>query len=318
MATERTLAIVIATVALATVDPGNARADDLGNEIAAPDPSYKANDVVVDEHLGAHIPLDAAFRTADGVPTTLGELLQGELPTILTFNYSDCPMLCSLQLNGLVNVLPAIATPSTIATATGTGSDGRQLALRIGQQFRIVTIDLEPNEPLAKLARMRDRYLERAFPGTGTGTGTDAQRASARSGWTFLAAATPGDDAAIRRVANAVGFKYTYIKERAEWAHPAALILLSSTGAVTRYVYGIEFEPAAMRESIVKAGQAEAATAIGFMNRCYHFDPGANSHARAGVLALRVGAAGFVVLLISGFGVMRFLKKQRRAHGEPS
>jgi protein SCO1/2 len=317
MATERTLAIVIATVALATVDPGNARAHDLGDEIAAPDPAYKANDVVVDEHLGARIPLDAAFRTADGVPTTLGELLQGELPTILTFNYSDCPMLCSLQLNGLVNVLPAIATPSAMSTgSTATGSDGRQLALRVGQQFRIVTIDLEPNEPLAKLARMRDRYLERAFPGTGTGTA--AQRAAARAGWTFLAAATPGDDAAIRRVANAVGFKYTYIKERAEWAHPAALILLSSTGAVTRYVYGIEFEPAAMRESIVKAGQAEAATAIGFMNRCYHFDPEANSHARAGVLALRVGAAGFVVLLISGFGVMHLLKKQRRAHGEPS
>ena len=55
-----------------------------------------------------------------------------------------------------------------------------------------------------------------------------------------------------------------------------------------------------MRESIFKAGLAEPATAVGFMNRCYHYDPDANSHAHAGVVALRIGAAGFVVLLLAG------------------
>ena len=120
-----------------------------------------------------------------------------------------------------------------------------------------------------------------------------------------------GDGAAIRRVADAVGFRYVYVPERAEWAHPAALIFLSSAGVVTRYVYGIDYDTAMMRESIFKAGLSESSTAVGFMNRCYHFDPNANSHARAGVLALRLGAGAFMALL-GGAGV--FVLRRRRSH----
>ncbi len=264
-------------------------------------PMYKASGVTVDEKLGARVPLDAAFRTQDGARVTLGEILTGELPTILTFNYSDCPMLCSLQLNGLSAALPALAVPTKLE------ADDRQVAFKLGTQFRVVTIDLEPMESLDKLAKMRERYIKKL---------PEAQQAAARAGWTFLAAATPGDGAAIRRVAESVGFKYVYVEERAEWAHPAALIFLSTQGIVTRYVYGIEFDPAVMRESIVKAGLAEAATAIGFMNRCYHFDPAATSNARAGVLALRLGAVGFLVLLVSGLGVFHVRRRNRRDLGE--
>lgn len=269
-----------------------------GEEILAPPPTYKAGDVKVDEKLGAKVPVDAQFRNQDGKLVTLGELLapptkgngEDSLPTILTFNYSDCPMLCNLQLNGLTAVLPAIAEKHD------------QALFRLGAQFRIVTIDLEPNESLAKLQKMRARYIDQ-LPA--------AQRDAARKGWTFLVAATPGDGAAIRRVAEAVGFSYTYITDRAEWAHPAALIFLSVKGTVTRYVYGIEFEPQVMRESIIKAGTSELATAVGFMNRCYHFDPDANNHSRAGVMALRIGAAGFVVLLLSAFGMMQVIRRNR-------
>ena len=265
-------------------------------EILAPPPTYKANDVTVTEKLGEKLALDAKFRDQDGKLVTLGEVLHGagdgagELPTILTFNYSDCPMLCSLQLNGLSKVLPAIAEKQ----------DGSMF--RVGGQYRIVTIDLEPNESLEKVGKMREKYLERL---------PENQRELARKGWTFLVAETKGDGAAIRRVADSVGFSYTYIKERAEWAHPAALIFVSVKGTVTRYVYGIEFEPSVMRESLFKAGQAESASAVGFMNRCYHFDPDANNHSREGVLALRVGAAGFVVLLLAGLGMIHVIRRSK-------
>jgi protein SCO1/2 len=269
-------------------------AADGADEILPPPPTYKGNDVKVDEKLGAKVPLDARFRDQDGKVVTLGELLAGELPTILTFNYSDCPMLCNLQLNGLSAVLPVIAEKHDSAL------------FRVGTQFRIITIDLEPNDSLDKLAKMRERYIERL---------PEAQRAGARKGWTYLLAEQPGDAAAIRRVADAVGFSYTYVEDRAEWAHPAALIFLSVKGTVTRYVYGIEFDPQVMRESILKAGTSEPATAVGFMNRCYHYDPDANNHSRAGVMALRIGAAGFVVLLLSAFGVMHVIRRNRSHSG---
>jgi protein SCO1 len=260
------------------------------DDIAPTPGTYKANGVAIDEHLGAKLPIDARFRTQTGTHVTLGEVIKGDLPTILTFNYSDCPMLCSLQLNGLSAALPKIAVP-----------DGAQTGFRAGVQFRIVTIDLEPTESLDKLQKMKDRYIDR-LPAE--------LRAQAREGWTFLVAENSGDAVQIQRVADAVGFHYLYVPDRAEWAHPAALMFLSAVGVVTRYVYGIDYDTAMMRESIVKAGIAQAATAVGFMNRCYHYDPSANSHARAGVLALRIGAAGFLVLLISGLGVLHVVRRK--------
>jgi len=274
------------------------------DEILAPPPTYQANDVTVVEQVGARVPLDARFRTQDGAPVTLGDVLRGGLPAILTFNYSDCPMLCSVQLNGLTAALPKVGTRG----ASPDPSKGDVL-FRAGAQFRIVTIDLEPGESLEKAQQMRERYLARL---------PEDQRAAARAGWTFLVAATPGDGSQIQRVADAVGFHYTYVKDRAEWAHPASLIFLSAAGAVTRYVYGIEFDPAVLRESIYKAGLAEASAAVGFMIRCYHYDPGANSHARAGVLALRVGAAGFVILLLAVMGGLHLARRSKRLSAEAS
>jgi len=287
-------ALVVCALGTATAIAQPAAGGTPGDQILPPPPTYKANNVTVNEHLGARLPLDARFRTQDGAIVTLGELLHGELPTILTFNYSDCPLLCSLQLNGLTAAMPQAASPGP-----PTGN-----AFQIGKHYQIITISLEPNETLEKLTKMRARYIDRL---------PEAQRATARTGWTFLAAETAGEGAAIRRIAEVVGFAYTFIPERAEWAHPAAVILLSTKGVVTRYVYGIDFEPAVLRESIFKAGLAEPTSAVGFMHRCYFYDPDASNHSRSGVLALRIGAAGFVVLLLGGFGVFHLMRRSGRS-----
>ncbi|MDQ3366748.1 MAG: hypothetical protein M3680_15090, partial [Myxococcota bacterium] len=207
--------------------------------------------------------------------------------------------------------VPAGPGDSVPEGAADREAPGRSVVFRIGAQFRIITIGLEPNETPERLAKTRERYLAKLGPMS------DAQRASVRAGWTFLVAEKPGDAAAIRRVADSVGFAYVYIKDRAEWAHPAALILLSTTGVVTRYVYGIEFEPEVLRESIFKAGLAEPQSAVGFMNRCYHFDPAAKDHSRAGVMALRVAAAGFVVLFAGGFGFFLLRRRRTPRSGRP-
>jgi protein SCO1 len=329
MATSAGIALASTVVVLALAGPRPALAQppdlsgDRTRELAAPDDTidappatYQGGGVTVDERVGGQVPLDALFRTQDGTLTTLGDALKGGLPAILTFNYSDCPMLCSVQLNGLTAALPAVGAPGRHPAAStqlgGSAGGSRAVAsdsgdasvvFRVGAQFRIVTIDLEPGETLDKARAMRERYLARLPEG---------QRSAARAGWTFLVAAVPGDAASIRRVADAVGFRYTYVKDRAEWAHPAALILLSAAGVVTRYIYGIEYEPAVLRESIYKAGIAEAATAVGFMLRCYHYDPGANNHARAGITALQIGAAGFALVMFAGLGAAHLSRRAKR------
>jgi protein SCO1/2 len=250
-----------------------------GETIMPPPPTYEATGVAVEEHLGARLPADAMFRTVDNTVTTLGALLaEADTPVILTFNYSDCPLLCSMQLNGLTAAMPLIDE------------------FRAGVHYRIVTISLNPDEQPHKLAAMRAKYLERL---------PEEQRAKAKAGWTFLV----GDAVAIRRVADAVGFKYKYIADRAEWAHPAAFVFASTGGTVTRYVHGFELAPDVFRESIIKAGMSEPATAAGFAHLCYFFDPDAKNHSRAGVLALRIGAAGFVVLL-AGLGMVFLIRRK--------
>jgi cytochrome oxidase Cu insertion factor (SCO1/SenC/PrrC family) len=132
-------AIAVALLAgAASADPGRPAPDDA---IPTPPPTYKASSVNVEEHLGARVPADARFRTLDGAVTTLGDVLRGELPTILTFNYADCPMLCNLQLNGLMAALPKVAEPGPApAAATAARREGGgDVAFRIGAQFRIVT-----------------------------------------------------------------------------------------------------------------------------------------------------------------------------------
>jgi protein SCO1/2 len=281
----------------AIADPGDSlsgSAADFDTVVPLP-PTYRGSGVKIDEHLGATLPMDARFRTSDGKDVTLGDVLRGDLPTIVTFNYSDCPQLCSLQLNGLTAAMPAVAADTP--------------PLLLGKHFRIVTIDLEPNEPLVKLAAMKLKYVQRLAQLGATG--------DFASGWTFLAAASPGDDASIRRVADVVGFHYAYVPEHAEWAHPAALMFVSNAGVLTRYVYGIEYATPMMRESIFKAGMNEPATAVGYMFRCYHYDPEENSYAHAGVVALRLAAGGAVVMLLGALGIVHLLRRAGRSTPKP-
>lgn len=269
-----------------------------GETIAAPPPTFQGSAANVTEHLGASLPLDAVFRDHDGKQVTLREVVTGDLPTILTFNYADCPMLCSQQLNGLTAAMPNAAKRGKVPGSAD------ELAFALGVHYRIVTISLEPNEKPEKLIKMRDKYVDRV-----TKLHKDAnvaiENAKVASGWTYLT----GDAAQVKRVADAVGFGYVYVPDRAEWAHPAAFIFLSSAGVITRYVYGIEFPDRVLAESIYKAGLAEPATATGFMLRCYHWDPSANDHSRVGVLALRIGAASAVALL-AVFGILAFRRRR--------
>jgi protein SCO1/2 len=247
----------------------------------------------VREQLGAQVPLDLAFRDHTGAAVTLGDLVRGDLPVILTFNYSDCPMLCSLQLNGLVAALP-------------------QIRLMAGRQFRIVTVVIEPKEAPARAAETRSKYLERL---TQLGLSDTARDAARAGGWTFLVAATEGDDASIRRLAETVGFGYKFVPERNEWAHPAALIFLSPSGTVTRYVGDVQYGPELLTQSIMSAGTSEPSASAGFILSCFHYDADVNNYSRGGMTALRYAAAGFLLLMLTAFGTWRFMR--RRAGGTP-
>src|SRR5262249_52987705 len=83
--------------------------------------------VGVEEHLEAAIPLQLAFKDEQGNDVALGSYFRAGHPVLITLNYYRCPMLCTLELNGLVKGL-------------------KDLAWTAGDEFQIVTVSIDSRE----------------------------------------------------------------------------------------------------------------------------------------------------------------------------
>ncbi len=242
--------------------------------------------VGLSERLGQRIPLDVAMTDADGRQVTLRSIFDRGLPVVLTFNYSDCPVLCSTQLDMLAQAL------AKLPDAEGT------LALRPGRHYQVVTISLDPTQTPEKSRRMRDGYVLR-FPAE--------IREQVRTGWHFLTA----DEPTVRRMADSIGLSYRYLADRREYVHPAVVTFLSTEGLIVRYVKGLNYEPAILSESVWAAGTSSPRDSVGFILTCFHYDPEAGSYAGAGRKAMKYGAAGFVVALLIAFAVFHQVRARR-------
>ncbi len=235
--------------------------------------------VEVEESVGVTVPLTGQFRDDGGQSVTLQQYLDGELPVILTFNYSNCPMLCSLQLDALVKSMAKIQ-------------------LQAGLHYQIVTVGLDPTETPEVAAETKARYL-RYFP--------EDQRERVAGAWHFLV----GDEAPVREVADAVGFRYKYLERTKEYVHPASLIFLSPQGVVTRYFHGIHYIPEQLNEAIFTAGIGEHGVSMGFVLACLKYQPDANDYSKGSREVMRYGGAVFLALVFGGLGLMRYRRRRR-------
>jgi protein SCO1 len=236
--------------------------------------------VEVTEKLGAKIPLDLTFTDETGAPIRLGSLFGDGLPVILTFNYSNCPMLCSVQLGGLVASLT-------------------KLEWSAGKEFRIVTIGLDPTEGHRRAMQSKMSYVERY------------DRPSADEGWRFLT----GTEASIHALAGSVGFGYRKHPTRGDYLHPAALVLVSPKGVVSSYLYGIEYEADALTSRLGAAGRGSLTESIKkFLLACFHFEPEKGA-AAAAMWLMRMGGLLFVCALVFAFAVRALRARARNRAG---
>ncbi len=213
--------------------------------------------VGVDEQLGKQIPLDLVFRDEAGNIVKLADIFRGDRPVLLSLNYSNCPMLCGLQLNGLTAGL-------------------RELDWNAGQEFTVVSVSVDPLETTTRAKQTKQRYLELyGRPGVG-------------NGWRFLV----GSQENITKLANAVGFRYRFIPETREYAHSAVEIVCTPDGVVSRYLGGIQYEPKDLKLSLIEAGEGQIGSHIEqFIMSCYYYDP--NSKRYVIQLAIAIGIAPY-------------------------
>lgn len=218
--------------------------------------------VGVVEKVGDKIPLELAFMDSSGSSVTLAEVISGDRPVLLTLNYSNCPMLCSMMLNGLVDGL-------------------RDMEWTVGEQFEIITVSLDPEESPARALSTKERFL--------TDYGRDVE-----SGWTFLV----GEEANIRALADSVGFGYRYSETRKEYLHAAAVMLLTPDAQVSRYLYGITYSPKTVRLSLAEASDGKFANTIDqLILFCFHFDETEGRYAPVARRIMMLGGALTVLLL---------------------
>lgn len=229
-------------------------------------------DVGIDQRLNEKVPLDLHFRDETGSDVRLGSYF-GDKPVILALVYYQCPMLCTLVLNGLVSSL-------------------RALSLDAGKDFQVVVVSFDPTETPDLAAAKKATYLE------------EYRREGAEKGWHFLT----GDEKAIRRLTQAVGFRYHYDPTIDQFAHATAITVLTPRGVIARYFYGVEYAPRDVRLGLVEAAHETIGSPVDqLLLFCFHYDVTTGRYSAAVLNLIRLG--GVITLLALGGFI--FLSRRR-------
>lgn len=236
-------------------------------------------DIGFDQRLNERMPLDIPFLDEAGRSVRLGDFF-GARPVVLVFAYFECPMLCTMSLNGL-------------------GSALNILSLEPGRDFEIVTISFNPKDTPASAREKKAQYLQRY------------KHPAAGGAWHFLT----GGEGSIDRITDAAGFRFTWDEPTKQFAHPTGVMVLTPDGRLARYLYGIEYGPRDLRYALVEASEGRVGNPVdALLLYCFHYDPMTGRYGIAIMRAIRL-ASGATVLAIGGF-VFLMLRRERRTQNQ--
>jgi protein SCO1/2 len=275
------LVFVVASCALATPALAVERDDEGATETAEPKPPTprELKDVEILDKLGDKVPMDVELIDETGAKVKLGKYFSGERagkPVLLTLGYYECPMLCSLVLNGTLDALKATD-------------------LEPGKDFTWVTVSFDPKENTDTARMKRERYVE-AYG-----------REGAEAGWHFHT----GDPAQVRRLADAVGFRYRWDEKSEQWAHGAGIFFLGADGTLTRTLFGLTFKPKDVKFALMEASNGTVGTITErILLSCFSYTP---DKQRYGVYVFGVMrlAGVLTVLLLGGFLIILWRRERR-------
>ena len=231
-------------------------------------PLAALQDIDVIEHIGDKVPAGLTFADEAGRPVKLESLLGRGKPVLVTLGYHRCPMLCGLILDGLVKA-------------------GGASGLALGKDFLALDVSIDPTEDPKLLAATQRRVLDLA------GKGASA------ADWPFWR--SNGDSGtAARALADAVGFRYKYDPDSKQYAHEAVAFVLTPEGAISRYLYGVEYPPRDFRLAMVEASGGRVGTSFDkVVLSCYRYDPATRRYAPFVMAFMRIGAGLVFIALVT-------------------
>ncbi len=230
-----------------------------------------------DQRIGIALPLDAVFHDESGRSVRLGDYFDGK-PVLLVPAYYRCPMLCGVVLDGLVRAL-------------------RDLPFEIGSAFTVVTFSFDPEDPPVRAAAKKTDLL------------ATFRRPGVASGWHFLT----GEEASIRRLTEAIGFRYAYDPASAQYAHASGVVVATPAGRVSHYFYGVEYARRDLRLALVEASQSRLGSPVDqLLLLCFQYDATTGRYTRVALGAMRLGGA-LTVLALGVFVAVLLRRDVRRA-----
>lgn len=232
----------------------------------------------IDPKPGAQLPVDIPFTDQAGAPATLRQLGAGK-PIVLAPVLHNCPNICGVTLGGLMSAIDA-------------------QPYRPGRDFAVVAFGIDPAEGRED-AQKTVRNLGQ------------------RNGGTEGIHALTGQDANVRAVTEALGYRYAFDPGIGQYAHIAAVAVLTPDGRLARWLYGVAPDPTDLRLALTEAGHG---TIGGFGDQllllCYHYDPTTGRYSSVIWLLLQLGG-GATVLALGGFVGLAVLRERRGGNGRP-
>jgi protein SCO1 len=233
--------------------------------------------VGLDQKLNQPVPLDLTFRDETGAVVPLRRFFSGR-PVILSLVYYQCPMLCTLVLNGLVRSL-------------------RGIELQPGRDFEIVTVSFNPKDTPQLAAAKKGRYVEQLG------------RQNVDGAWHFLT----GEELEIAELTKAAGFHYRFDAKSGQYAHPSAIIVLTPDGRISRYFYGVDYPARDLRLGLVEASAGKVGSKVDqILLFCYHYDPATG---RYGVVVWNIiRALSYLTVVVLGLFLWKVSRRGRHRH----
>jgi len=247
-----------------------------------PGPPPILREVSIAQRLNEPIPRDIIFRDEDGEAVHLGDYF-GKKPVVLSLVYFDCPALCTEVLNGELRTMKAIS-------------------LDLGKDFDAITVSFEPKDMPALAKAKRDVYAGQYG------------RPGATGNWHFLT----GEQASIDALTQAAGFHYAYDSASRQYAHAAAILVLTPHGRIARYFYGVTYPARDFRLGLVEASEGKIGTPTDHaLLYCYQYDPITGKY---GLIVMNiVRAAGLLTMLVLGiFMFVMFRRERNHPKGPPA
>ena len=235
----------------------------------------------VTEKLGEFIPLGVELVNEQGEKVLLADYFKEQQPVIFTFAYYECPMLCSQVLNAVAASVDRMDWESK-------------------NRYKVITVSIDSAETYSLAAEKKKFYLK------------EIKDPDIKENWTFFTA----PQKSIDTLTKAMGFEYYYVEERDEFAHPAVVFVLSPDGKISRYLYGLNYEPKDLKLALLEAAEGKIGNTLDkLILFCFHYDANSNTYVLFAQNVMRLGGVLTMIALFS-FLAVYWVKERKKTNKE--